>query len=304
MPSSQQLDINAAQFFKMRDTLSALREETAEYIKPYLSTAALGSPAELEAEECSRPESAHTVRGQAFLLVEVAADQLTAFVKTVTEPIETIAPWSCARSLVEAAALGCWLLDPTIDARSRLSRSLAFRYEGMEQQVKWTRAAGHDPSIAKARLDDVEQAANELGFSAVVDGRKRRRGAAESMPSVTEIIKTVLDEEALYRLLSAVAHGHTWAVQQFSFARAEAAEIVHSSTAVRLIPVEKAPSITGLSYLVVAAAKTFGRLAWYQSLYFGWDHNALRQILEAKFDSLGLADHVRVWRHTSSVSAE
>lgn len=299
MASTSPFDVSPAQFARMRNALSALRDETAEYIKPYLAKPALGSPADLEVKECSRPESVHTLRGQVFLLVEVAADQLTAFVKTVTAPVETIAPWSCTRSLIEAVAVGCWLLDPAIDSRRRLSRSLAFRYEGIEQQVKWARAAGHDPSIAMARLDDVEQAAKELGYSAVKDRGGRRRGVAEAMPLATEIIKTTLNEEALYRLLSAVAHGHTWAVQQLSFVRAEVSEIDNSGS-VRLIPVEKSASSTSLSYLVVSAAKTFARLVWYQSLYFGWDQDALHEILEAKFNSIGIADHLRIWRHNQS----
>ena len=33
------------------------------------------------------------------------------------------------------------------------------------------------------------------------------------MPSATEVIKLMLDEEVMYRILSAVAHGHNWAIR-------------------------------------------------------------------------------------------
>jgi hypothetical protein len=296
MSNAPRIDLSPEEFVRMRDALSTLRDETAEYIQPYLSRAAPGSRADIEAKECARPESAHTLRGQAFILVEVSADQLTALVKTVTEPVETIAPWTCTRSLLEATALGCWLLDPHINLRSRISRSLALRYEGIDQQAKWARAAGHDASLATAQLNEVDRVARELGYEAVIDARGRRRGAGEAMPSVTDIVKTTVGEESLYRLLSAVAHGHAWALQQLSFAPARDSALADSSTSVRLHGVEKAPNVTGFAYLVLAAAKTFARLAWYQTLYLGWDVKPLTRILESKFDQLNAADHLRCWR--------
>jgi hypothetical protein len=72
--------------------------------------------AQSEIRDFRRPQSVHTAQPQARILVEVAADQLTALVKTVTKPVETVAPYTCVRSLLEGAALACWLFDPAIDA--------------------------------------------------------------------------------------------------------------------------------------------------------------------------------------------
>ena len=114
-----------------------------------------GSLGEAEIKSFSRPQSVHTAQSQAWILVEVTSDQLTAFIKTVTDPVETIAPYTCVRSLLEGAALACWLFDPAIDVADRIARSMSFRYEGMLQQQRWARAAGEDPARAKRRLAEI-----------------------------------------------------------------------------------------------------------------------------------------------------
>src|SRR5687768_9940331 len=126
-----------SEFAKLRAGLAEMRDELALHVAPYGHTPVSGSIAELELQTFPRAESVHTAQSQAWMLLEVAADQLTAFLKTVSEPLETIAPYTCVRSLLEAAALASWILDPTIDVRTRVSRSLALRYEGLVQQLKW-----------------------------------------------------------------------------------------------------------------------------------------------------------------------
>ena len=110
---------------------------------------------------------------------------------------ETIAPYTCVRSLLEAAALTCWLLEPAIDARTRVARSLALRYEGIFQQQKWARAAGEDPSKAASRLDEVAKLAQTLGYQPLIGPTGQHNGAGIRMPSVTELIRDMLNEEPL-----------------------------------------------------------------------------------------------------------
>ncbi len=46
-----------------------------------------GSPAQVEHRDFSREESVRTLIGQISMLVEIGADQLTAFIKTISEPL-------------------------------------------------------------------------------------------------------------------------------------------------------------------------------------------------------------------------
>ena len=58
----------------------------------------------------------------------------------------------------------------------------------------------------KDRIDEVEQDALETGYAPIA-----------KMPSATDVIKQMLDEEEMYRLLSAVTHGHNWAIRGLVF---------------------------------------------------------------------------------------
>lgn len=287
--------ISVSKFANLRDALAELRNEVAPHVARYGHTPAIGSIAELELRTFPRAESVHTAHSQAWMLLEVAADQLTAFLKTVSEPFETIAPYTCVRALLEAAALASWILDPTIDVRTRVSRSLALRYEGIVQQLKWAKAAGEDPTKAQRRLEKVVALANTLGYAPINDRRGRHFSAGQHMPSVTDLVGGMLQEEALYRLLSAVAHGHHWAIHQLSFAKAPQFDTVSSISGAKLTGLTKGANIDGMALLILTAASAFARAIWYQALYLGWDLNLLRDLLEEKFDRLDAADHLRCW---------
>jgi hypothetical protein len=230
------------------------------------------------------------------VLTEVAADQLTAFIKTVSEPVETIAPYTCVRSLLEATALACWLLDPAINAHARVARSLAFRYEGILQQQKWARAAGEDPTKAQSRLDNVAAVANSLGYPSIHDPRGQRCGAGMRMPSVTDLIRDVLDEEPLYRLLSAVAHGHHWAIHQLGFAPAPFSDATSAVTGVALRGITREANALGMALLVLESAVALSQVTWRHALYLGWDRDPIVATLERHFDGLGASDSLRFWR--------
>lgn len=178
------------------------------------------SQAALELAGFARSESIGTAYSQATLAFESAADYSMALVKTLTPPGQSIACWGCARSIVESSALATWLWDTKINARQRVQRSLVFRHEGLVQQLKLARASkGHlDQKKAIARLNQVEYIALELGMAKVVDKKGRKDIAWEMvMPTVTEIVTEILKKEETYRMLSAIVHGHHWALRSLAF---------------------------------------------------------------------------------------
>jgi hypothetical protein len=76
----------------------------------------------------------------------------------------------------------------------------------MDQQLKFGRVVNIDPAeIAKleAHVDAVEKVALSLGFPLVQDKKLRRIGIAQQMPGATDMIKMMLDEEKMYRMLRA-----------------------------------------------------------------------------------------------------
>ena len=251
------------------------------------------SPALLEESDFVHPESIRTVISQSNQLIEVVGDHLTAFVKTISEPLETIAPWTCVRTILESAAVAAWLLDPSIEARARVGRSLALWYEGMEQQLRFSRLkhAGVTRELGE-RIREVESEAASWGFAPLTRRDGKRLGIGQRMPPATELVRAALDEEGMYRLLSGVAHAHFWAVNQLGFRPAE-------GPGIPLTPgyraVQKSVNVQGMLALAALVAGVIGRVAWHQCSYYGWADDELRHFLEPLFDALRVPDHKRPW---------
>ena len=157
------------------------------------------------------------------------------------------------------------MLDADITVQIRVQRSLAFRYEGLGQQLKFLKSIGkhdeHDKLVR--RIDSIESAAIALGFNKVIDGRGRRIGIGRVMPRVTEIIGDVLDEEETYRLLSAMAHGHLWALHPLGMRTVNSQstaswDSVHADTKAT----QKHLRPEAISYLCVVTASVFTKALW------------------------------------------
>src|SRR4051794_39436451 len=92
-----------------------------------------GSKAEKELAEFPKSGLVKTAYSQGGLLLNSASDHLSAFAKSMTGTIETIAPWTLVRGVVEASTMSIWLLDASIDVKERVARSYAYRYDGIEE---------------------------------------------------------------------------------------------------------------------------------------------------------------------------
>jgi hypothetical protein len=140
---------------------------------------------------------------QGDLFIDVAADQLYALTKVLLEPLSSYAPWACLRTILEASALGAWILSPNINSITRMGRSLALRYESLDQQKKFIRSIDESNSLIKDtnnKIDKLEEKANSLNFKKLMDKKGTRYGVGQKMPSITELVKSELDEEPNYRL--------------------------------------------------------------------------------------------------------
>ena len=124
----------------MREALSRFCEEIRRFHADFGNMPAPGSPAVHEQAASPRPQSLVTAWSQSAQLIELGSEHITAFVKTITEPVEAFACLTCIRSMLEPCALASWLLDPRIDAHTRVGRTFALRHEGLEQQLKFIRA--------------------------------------------------------------------------------------------------------------------------------------------------------------------
>src|SRR5262249_32723059 len=138
----------------LRNSLTRFRDEAERFVSDQGLEPVAGSAAAIERPTYARPQSPLTVAGIATLLIESVGEHVTAFVKTITEPVEPIACWTCVRSMLESASIAAWLFDPKIQAQKRAGRAYALRYEGPEEQVKVGRAANLQAGELK-NLEDV-----------------------------------------------------------------------------------------------------------------------------------------------------
>jgi hypothetical protein len=263
-----------------------------------------GSQAETEHSTYVKPDTVYGASAIGVTLIEMGADHLSVFSKILVEPVEVTATLTCVRSMMETCGLATWLLDPNIDATARVSRVFARRYEGMQQQVKFARAAGFpatDIDAQKARIDAVERDALALGFKRIEDRFRKRIGIAEQMPSATELIKITLDEEKMYRALSAVAHGHHWAIQQLCYEASESDDEDVGGTKTKAF--KKQASIDKTAWVGLCAVRALIRPVWNQCRYFGWNHQEFEELFENVADRLSVKAPPRFWRTYPAVAS-
>jgi hypothetical protein len=281
-------------------TTRSLHHEVGQLMNDLGHEPSRASRAAMELRTFDHRGSVRTVYSLGTMLLEVAADQLMAFAKTVTEPVQTIAPWTCVRAVIEASALSAWLLDPDLDAKTRVQRSFAFRFEGLSQQVKFVQTQGDESAKTKvlARIRDVEREALQLGFPKIRSSKGVRTGIAQRMPSITEVISQSLNEEPVYRILSAMAHAHSWALVQLSFRRMhdDIPRMVETkSDVVGCHLFEKNVEPVSVGFLCVKATTVFVQPVWYKFQLFGWEIDRLESVLDRAFDSLVIGTGKRFW---------
>ncbi len=265
---------------KMIHAISNLHQEMARVLNALGHVILPGSQAEAELNDFQEPERVNDAYIQANLLFEGAADHLIAFTKTITEPATTLAPWTCVRAILESCALAAWLIDPAIDVNVRVQRSFAFRYEGLDQQVKCLRSFGKaaDADQMNDRINQVERDALVLGYTPILNDKGKRIGIAQQMPSITNIVNSNLNEEATYRLMSAMAHGHMWAYSHLGFKRVddEGKPVLEKHLEPFLV-----------QYLCIKAANTFAKPVWRKGRLFGWKMQESNAVFASVFTELG-----------------
>jgi hypothetical protein len=273
-----------------------LLRELQSVLKATGTSPKAGSPADREIRTFLRPVSVKTALSQANTALEASADHLEALDRLVSEVRYAVAPWTCARGVLEAAAIATWLLDTTIDATERVSRSLALCFSTLQEQRKLANAAGDSQKVQAIdkQIENIEAMAIQLGYSPLRDSRGRRTGIGQVKPSITDLVQQqFFDFGNFYRMLSRVAHSDSVVVSQLGFMQTGALTS-DGVVAQRAVPQE----IQSLLLANTVAIHTRG--VWLRVVQYGCDAAETAVILEKRYDQLDLAntDTVRFWRST------
>ncbi len=163
------------------------------------------------------------------ILLEVSGEYIYAFSRAISNPLLTFAPYIIARNILETSSIVAWIFDPNISAKDRCERYYGFEFISQIKHEQFARlvASTEDHKIA---IEDHENANKELqkiiadakvkGFCIHIDNEKPT-GIGKGFPSSTDLVDKYLGMGNLYRLYSAVIHGHHWALRAlgFSFSR-------------------------------------------------------------------------------------
>ena len=207
--------------------------------------------------------------------------------------------------MLEPCALASWLLDPLIDAHTRVGRVFALRHKWLEQQLKLALADAHPENYLqeiqriKDRSDEVAQDALKLGFDPIFNKKGKRTGIGERMPSATEVIKLMLDEEFMYRFFSAIAHGQSWALRPIILGFVPEGNPIQGIGEGHVTMFEKIVNVDCLALFGVTMTSAFAKPVWHQCNYAGWDKERLIGVLDSTFDKLGAAPTERFWHGES-----
>jgi hypothetical protein len=253
----------------------------------------MDSPAINEIKQFTRPESIKTAFGQGAQALIAATDYLEALDSLVHQDKYAIAPWSCARGMIEASSIFAWLFEIGIDSKERVSRSLSIRYSGLREQQKLARYDGNNEKIAEIenRIKTIEDMARTLGYAMLRDKKNRRTGIGQIKPNITKLVEMQFSGEKLYRMLSGMAHSNYTTLTSLAFTKANFTR--KGGTVIQ----RAVPSALQIS-LLSQAGKIYAKCLWLKTIQFGFDAAKLAVLSEEFYDTLKIDDtnKNRFWR--------
>ena len=221
--------------------------------------------------------------------LEHAADHLFALSHACVEPVTLFAAFTLARGVIESAATATWLFDANIGMKERVERGMSLRLVGLEDQQKLSLAAGPDANEATRkiadRIKDMITDADARGMEPHRNRRSRVDGFGSKMPRRLELVSSVPGGEFDYRLMSAVAHGHSWALLGVGLKPSGKQNVV-----------VKSPEPVTLAYVCSRSIEVFARALWAQVYLYGWKSGPFARLLEETYDSIGFVPELRFWR--------
>ncbi|HET8864713.1 MAG TPA: hypothetical protein VFM80_03375 [Gracilimonas sp.] len=267
----------------MRDALDGILSESASLINAYNHEPVENSVADIELNSFKRPVSIKTAQDQSYMLLESASDYMYCLIKSLTEPVETIAPWSLTRSILEASALSIWIGNPYLSAEDRVNRSLALRLDGLQEQ---DRLAKNEPTIdgpSKEQFIKLLSLAEELGAETKVkNGIPTKLGT--HLPSITDLCGSELNDPKVYRILSSMAHSQAFALQQLGF------QIIGpSEDDSERFDAEKNISNISIAYLCQHAGRAYIRTLCARLKYFGYLTSEVVKMIRNRAEILEIA---------------
>jgi hypothetical protein len=197
-------------------------------------------------------------------------------------PTPTYAPVSVSRSTIELAAEAAWLVEEGVDPVMRVGRSLS---------VQWYEASSAESvSVAVDPKAYREIRAEAVSLGLPEKGKNARVTFGEPRPGRRKLVDRLVGAP-WYSVLSAAAHGETWALIEFGYAIASVTGEDESWG----LTMKKEPPAWGMWMALSLALRGIGRAGWDEARYRGWDTDVLLGALTESYGHARIADEHRFW---------
>jgi hypothetical protein len=150
------------------------------------------------------------VHEQAFAYLGGAADHLQTWHDLVHHVLPAYAHMTLLRGVVENTAWARWLLDPALATDERVARAVASQIKDYGDRHQFEHATGLDAKPRPSGKHGAERRAD------LIAARNSQGVAPLRLPAATEVCERYVVSAgplvggAVYRLLSAFAHGRQW----------------------------------------------------------------------------------------------
>ena len=259
------------------------------------------SKASQELNYCQNKNLLNTAYNQGAQQVFSSSDHMSGLRRVlISSPtVLSCVPWTCTRAMLEACSTGAWLFDIDIDTKERITRNLNLRLENQNQimtfarnnQEQFSELSNHMDNCliekANTRIAYLKEKANDLG----IDEKKNKKGEfigfGSGLPTISNRIASTFNAKWEYTMLSAAAHGNSYAFFSLSTQREQ------TKDGPILKPYLKPYHAL---YLISRVVEWSASTAWTQFSLFGWDLNKLRAIMENEYNRIGINKEMRFWR--------
>lgn len=156
------------------------------------------------------------------MALQVALEEAKGFSAALLPNMTSYSADVLCRAVLETSSLAWWLLDPTIDAKTRMARSLAYRLHSAEQTKKAIDALNLEPDDNPSEYGELPQAVMEdiasVGLPTNQSGRplfSKDEARLSYTNRVASLVVQIWPQRDLpYAALSAVAHGEMLGLQR------------------------------------------------------------------------------------------
>jgi hypothetical protein len=237
-----------------------------------------GSPADVEAS--GEPFAgdwgkypSRDIFATAYMTATSATDHLLALADVLRARNSVLATYTLTRGALEAASIGCYLTDESIDGRERLRRAMNYRLTGLCEKI-WLLQGTQTVDVtdqldeATRRIGEFKRSAGQHGF--VFNDMNDRKGQSAyldtRLPAAMELISRAIDEttptlgRTSQRILSATTHS-----QLHGIARMLAPVALSSRSGEAIAAINREPSSLATELVVgpLAAFNLASRLEWF-----------------------------------------